>query len=89
MKPAMLNETPEIQALQARARAGEAIAAAQLKALKWNALHPSGTTITYEKSPLEGRIILKTAGLAYVLGEEAVVEVEHIGTAMLKKIELI
>lgn len=80
--------TLEMEALQARAKAGDVRAAAQFKVLKWNASSPSGTTITYEKSPLEGRTVLKTAGAAYVLGEEAVVELEHIGTAMLKKIEL-
>lgn len=80
-------KTPEIEALQAKAKAGDAHAAAQFIALRWNANHPAGTTVTYEKSPLEGRIILKTCGAAYVLGDEAVVELEHIGTAMLRKIE--
>lgn len=84
----MLKMTPEVEALQAKAKAGDAQAAAQFIALKWNASHPAGTTVTYEKSPLEGRTILKTCGAAYVLGDEAVIELEHIGTVMLKKTEI-
>lgn len=84
----MLKMTPEIEALQTRARAGDAQAAAQFIALKWNAYHAVGTTVTYDKSSLEGRVILKTSGPAYVQGDEAVVDLEHIGTAMLKKTEL-
>lgn len=84
----MLKMTPEIEALQAKAKAGDVQAAAQFIALKWNANHTAGTCVTYEKSSLEGRVILKTKGAAYVLGNEAVVELEHIGTAILKKVEL-
>ncbi len=61
--------------------------AAQFEAMKWNASSPIGTKVTYEKSPLEGRVILETTGEAYVLGAEPVVELEHIGTSMLRKIE--
>ena len=84
----MLKATPEIEVLQAKAKAGDTTAAAKFEVLKWNHFNPIGTTVAYEKSPLEGRIILKTVGAAYVLGDEPVVELEHIGTAMLKKLEL-
>lgn len=84
----LLTPTPEIEALQARAKAGDVRAASQFAVLMWNARHPSGTRVFYEKSPLEGRIILETVGLAYVLGDEPVVELDHIGTGLLKKIEL-
>ena len=84
----MLKMTPEIEELQVRAKAGDVQAAAQFIAHKWNANHTTGTLVTYEKSQLEGKVILKTKGAAYVLGNEAVVDLEHIGTAMLKKTEL-
>lgn len=84
----MFKMTPEIESLQARAKAGDVKAAAQFIVLKWNAHHTAGTLVTYFKSPLEGKIVLKTKAAAYVLGDEAVVELEHVGTAMLKKIEL-
>lgn len=81
----MLKMTPEVEALQAKAKAGDAMSAARLSVMKWNASLAVGMAVTYEKSPLEGRVILKTSGPAYVLGDEAVVELEYIGTAMLKK----
>lgn len=84
----MLKATPEIENLLRMAKAGATLATAQFIALKWNANFPEGTTVTYEKSPREGRIILKTVGRAYVLGDEAVVNLEHIGCALLKKIEV-
>ena len=84
----MLKVTQEIEALQAKAMGGDVMAAAQFKALKWNSAIPIGTYVAYEKSPLEGRVILKTIGSAYVLGEEPVVELEHIGTVMLKRVQL-
>ena len=80
---------PDIVELQTKAMAGDALAKAKFTAHKWNAYQPVGTRVTYEKSPQEGRIILKTAGKAYVLGKEAVIELEHIGTAMLNKIEVL
>lgn len=68
---------------------GDDKAKALLNVLKWNTNHPTGTTVTYLKSSLEGKIVTQTKAAAYVLGNEAVVDLEHIGTATLKKIELI
>jgi hypothetical protein len=53
----------------------------------WNSSMKIGAEVTYLKSELEGKIILKTKGLAYVLGGEAVVDLEHIGAAHLGKVE--
>ncbi len=58
----MLKATPEIEDLLTMAKAGDVHAKAQFKALKWNANYAEGSTVTYEKSPLEGRVILKTVG---------------------------
>lgn len=52
---------------------------------RWNAAIAVGADVTYEKSELEGRVILKTIARAYVLGDEAVVELEHIGLCKLSK----
>jgi hypothetical protein len=83
----MLVMTPEIEALQAKAKAGDVHAGAQFSALKWNSRYQAGSAVFYEKSPQEGRVLLKTCGLAYVLGDTAVVELEHVGTVMLTKLE--
>lgn len=85
----MINAMPDIEDLQSKAVAGDALAKAKFTAHKWNAHYSVGTSVAYEKSPQEGRIILKTAGKAYVLGEEPVIALEHIGTAMLSKIEVL
>lgn len=85
----MINAIPDIEDLQSKAVAGDALAKAKFTAHKWNAHYSVGTSVAYEKSPQEGRIILKTAGKAYVLGEEPVIALEHIGTAKLNKIEVL
>lgn len=83
----MSPRTPEVERLQEKAKAGDAMAAAHFAVLKWNTSAKIGAKVAYEKSSLEGRVTLKTTGEAYVLGAEPVVELEHIGTAMLQKIE--
>jgi hypothetical protein len=83
----MLTMTPEIEALQVKALAGDAEAATRLRVMKWNASVAVGTVVAYEKSALEGRVLLKTRSKAYVLGDEPMVELEHLGAALLKKIE--
>jgi hypothetical protein len=61
---------------------------AQQRVDAWNRSVPVGAEVTYLKSEIEGRIILKTAGIAYVCGDDAaVVELEHIGIALLTKVE--
>lgn len=59
---------------------------AQQRVDAWNRSMKVGAEVTYTKSELEGRIVLKTAGAAYVFGDEAAVELEHIGTALLIKV---
>lgn len=66
----------------------DAHALVQLQAQQWNNAHRKGVAVAYEKSPLEGRVILKTTSNAYVLGDEAVVDLEYLGVAMLSKIQL-
>jgi hypothetical protein len=51
----------------------------------WNASVREGDDVTYEKSPIEGRIVSKVVGPAKLLGDEAVVELKHIGYALLSK----
>jgi len=57
----------------------QAIPSAQERVDSWNRRVEAGASVIYEKSAVEGRIILKAVRPAYVLGDEAVVELEHIG----------
>ncbi|MFK4705551.1 hypothetical protein ABIC83_002390 [Roseateles asaccharophilus] len=61
-------------------------AASQLAIRSWNDTYAVGTEVTYEKSPLEGRVVFQTTTPAYLLGDEAVVELEHIGIALMTKL---
>lgn len=60
--------------------------ASQLAIRSWNDTYPVGTLVTYEKLPLEGRLAFETTTPAYLLGDEAVVELEHIGIAPMAKL---
>ena len=46
----MLNATPDLMELQAKALAGDTRAAAQFRVAKWNASVPVGTEVFYVKS---------------------------------------
>lgn len=59
---------------------------AQQRVDAWNHRMEVGAEVTYTKSELEGRVVLKTTGAAYLFGNEAAVELEHIGTALLTKV---
>jgi hypothetical protein len=59
------------------------------KVLEWNTSVRHDTLVIYEKSPVEGSVTLRTRGCAYAHNAEAVVDLEHIGPALLSKIKLI
>lgn len=59
----------------------------QLVVERWNSNTKIGDSVTYVKSIIEGRIVDKVAGEAFVLGDEPVVELERVGVALLSKIE--
>lgn len=61
--------------------------AAQRHVDSWNRAVTIGASVTYLKSELEGKIIIKTAGPAYIFGGQAAVELEHLGLALLSKTE--
>jgi hypothetical protein len=54
----------------------------------WNKNVKVGAYVTYQKSEIEGKIILPTVGPAYVFGDRAAVDLKHIGIALLSKTEL-
>lgn len=60
---------------------------AQRRVESWNRSVAVGADITYLKSDLEGKVILKTIGLAYLFGGEPAVDLEHIGLVFLSKVE--
>jgi hypothetical protein len=89
MKPKMIIKATnqELEEFSAREKNGEPRAKALLKVAKWS--HPIGTKVYYTKSELEGRVILKTASEAYVLGDDhPVVDLEFIGMVLLEKVDL-
>lgn len=53
----------------------------------WNRSVSVGAEVTYMKSELEGKLVLKTVGPAYLFGGEPAVDLEHIGVALLNKVE--
>lgn len=53
----------------------------------WNRVIRIGTKVTYQKSDLEGSIVVQTVDSAYVFAGESAVELEHIGTALLNKVK--
>lgn len=53
----------------------------------WNRAVKIGESVTYLKSELEGKVIFKTVGPAYIFGDQAAVELEHLGLALLSKTE--
>ena len=59
---------------------------------KWNKSLKIGVPILYEKSKHEGNLKSKTIGLAYVMGvggnKEAFIDVQHLGSCSLGKIEV-
>lgn len=61
--------------------------AEQRRVDSWNRVVKIGATVTYLKSELEGKVIFKTAGPAYIFGDQAVVDLEHLGVALLSKTE--
>lgn len=61
---------------------------ADMHAEAWNKTSPIGTEVTYKKSDLEGKVILRTTTAAYVLGADPVVELEYIGIALLSKVSV-
>lgn len=84
----MLNATPDLMELQAKALAGDTRAAAQFRVAKWNASVPVGTEVFYVKSQAEGKCRLKTVGAAFVMGEDQpVVDLVGIGPVALDKTE--
>lgn len=58
---------------------------AQRRVAAWNRSIQVGAEVLYLKSEIEGEIVTKTVGPAYLLGTEAVVELEHLGLALLTK----
>lgn len=60
---------------------------AQPRVDSWNRSVKVGTAVTYLKSKLEGKVILKTVGPAYIIGGEAAVDLEYLGLALLSKTE--
>lgn len=63
------------------------VEAAQRQVASWNRTVKTGAEVTYLKSELEGKIIFKTAGPAYIFGGQAAVDLEHLGLALLSKTE--
>ena len=63
------------------------VEAAQRRVDSWNLAVKIGADVTYLKSELEGKVIFKTTGPAYIFGGQAVVELEYIGLALLSKVE--
>lgn len=59
----------------------------QRRVESWNRSVKVGAKVTYLKSELEGRIILKTVQTAYLFEGEPAVDLEHIGVALLSKVE--
>lgn len=60
---------------------------AQRRVDSWNRAVKIGVSVTYLKSELEGKVIVKTVGPAYIFGGQAAVELEHLGLALLSKTE--
>lgn len=61
---------------------------AQFVVDKFNAHSEVGDNVFYLKSQLEGKVKLEVLSKAYVLGDNTpAIELKHIGTALLSKIE--
>ena len=85
----MVSTTNELSDLPSKALAGDTRATAQFKVNQWNSRTEVGARVAYLKSEAEGICVIRTASLAYVLGEDIpAIELEHVGTVMLDKIEI-
>ena len=70
------------------AKQGDEIAFNHLQVAKFNQFVAIGETVVYEKSKIEGRVLLKTTDKAKLINPEskAVVSLETIGCVLLEKI---
>lgn len=78
----------EMLELQRLAQAGDEVAAAKFRVMRWNKFMPVGTNVIYTKSEIEGNVRLTTAGPAYLIdGNLPAVDLTGIGMVHLEKCE--
>lgn len=82
-EPRVLGRKPEIAVNNSTAE----LESAKRRVDSWNRSVQIGSKVTYLKSELEGKVILKTSGPACIFGGQAAVELEHLGLALLSKTE--